>query len=82
MKKSEKLTQAILKSMGKEDDPIGVLIEAVLEKEFKSYDDLLVDCRNRVNALTHTSKGDADLITKINRKLDESRSTQRGPISG
>ena len=71
MTKAEKLTKAILSSMGKENDPIGVLVEAVLEKEFKSYNDLLEDCKNRINSSIWSRTDDNELIVKIDIKLNE-----------
>lgn len=71
MKKSEKLTQAILKSMGKEDDPIGVLIEAVLDKEFKSYEDLLVLCKESLEDDMMSVEQESVLYGKIDAKLNE-----------
>jgi hypothetical protein len=76
------LKDAILKSLGKEDDPMGILIEAVLEKELNSYDDLLKDCKNIIKSKMRTAQHEGDLISKIDKKLDEGRIKSGGPISG
>ena len=81
MTKAEKLTKAILSSMGKEGDPIGVLVEAVLEKEFKSYDDLLMECKNRIDSCGTSDRFSVELIEKIGKKLNEDNSKFRGPVS-
>ena len=81
MTKSEKLTNAILDSMGKKDDPIGVLIEAVLEKEFQSYNDLLKDCKKALNDDRMSIKQEMILVDKINCKLNENKSTLRSPVN-
>ena len=71
MTKSKKLTNAILASMGKEDDPIGILIEAVLEKEFKSYDDLLILCKESLEDDTMSNEQASILYMKIDGKINE-----------
>jgi hypothetical protein len=81
MGKAERLTEAILKSMGKEGDPIGILIEAVLEKEFKSYDDLLRAFKTSI-LNPQSNEVQRQLIIRIDEKLKEDKSKLRGPVSG
>jgi hypothetical protein len=77
------LNDAILKSLGKEGDPMGILIEAVLEKEFNSYEELLRDCLDFMGEdYVPASNRLNDLMSKIENKIDEGRIKSGGPISG
>ncbi len=42
---AKELTGAILIALKKEEDPIGILVEAVIEKEFLKYETLLTDIK-------------------------------------
>lgn len=67
--RATELKNAILKSMGKEDDPIGILVEAVLERELTSYDELLEDCLTFVSHNTEYSNELNELCIKIRKKI-------------
>jgi hypothetical protein len=48
---------------------MGILIEAVLNKEFEKYGDILEDCKEFIEADITTNNQREKLISKINRIL-------------
>jgi len=69
MNRSQELTDAILKSLKCEENPMGILIEAVLNKEFEKYENVLEDCKEFIEADITTNNQREKLISKINRIL-------------
>ena len=47
---AKQITEAILKSLNKENAPVGILIEAVIEKEFTKYEELLSEIKEHLVA--------------------------------
>lgn len=63
--KANEITEAALKALKREDNPAGILIEAVIEKELLKYETLLKDIKRELYG-EHWAE---NLIERINNTL-------------
>jgi hypothetical protein len=64
---AKELTGAILIALKKEEDPIGILVEAVIENEFQRYESLLTDVKVELNNEAYDEEWADVLIGRINK---------------
>lgn len=64
---AKEITEATLKALKREDNPAGILVEAVIEKQFMVYEELLNDIKTELNNEAWNEEWGEVLIARINK---------------